>query len=56
MGRDDLIGSGKHQLVPSWQPAGTGERRDGRRGRVRPGTALTQHTGLPPMPHRKPRR
>ena len=56
MGRDDLIGSGKHHLVPSWQPAGTGERRDGRRGRVRPGTALTQHTGLPPMPHRKPRR
>jgi Domain of unknown function (DUF3362) len=24
MGRADLIGSGKHQLVPSWQPAGTG--------------------------------
>jgi uncharacterized radical SAM protein YgiQ len=55
MGRTDLIGSGKHQLVPSWQPAGTGGRREGRRG-PRPGTALTQHTGLPPMPHRKPRR
>jgi hypothetical protein len=50
MGRADLIGSGKHQLVPSWQPAGTGDRREGRRG-PRPGTALTQHTGLPPMPH-----
>jgi uncharacterized radical SAM protein YgiQ len=25
MGRADLIGSGKHQLVPSWQPAGTGK-------------------------------
>ncbi len=24
MGRADLIGSGKHQLVPTWQPAGTG--------------------------------
>jgi radical SAM superfamily enzyme YgiQ (UPF0313 family) len=55
MGRAELIGSGKHQLVPSWQPAGTGGRREGRRG-PRPGAALTQHTGLPPMPHRKPRR
>jgi uncharacterized radical SAM protein YgiQ len=50
MGRADLIGSGKHQLVPSWQPAGTGDLREGRRG-PRPGVALTQHTGLPPMPH-----
>ena len=25
MGRADLIGPGKHQLVPSWQPKGTGE-------------------------------
>jgi uncharacterized radical SAM protein YgiQ len=24
MGRADLIGPGKHQLVPAWQPAGTG--------------------------------
>jgi len=24
MGRADLIGPGKHQLVPNWQPAGTG--------------------------------
>ena len=24
MGRADLIGPGKHQLVPKWQPAGTG--------------------------------
>ena len=55
MGRTDLIGSGKHQLVPSWQPAGTGEQREGRRG-PRPGVSLTQHTGLPPMPHRKPRK
>ncbi|BAO43761.1 YgiQ family radical SAM protein [Thiolapillus brandeum] len=25
MGRADLIGNGKHQLVPNWQPKGTGE-------------------------------
>ncbi len=25
MGRADLIGPGKHQLVPTWQPAGTGK-------------------------------
>src|SRR5262249_22647101 len=61
MDRADLIGSGKHQLVPSWQPAGTGSAgnprnaREGRRG-PRPGIALTQHTGLPPAPHRKPRK
>ncbi len=66
MGRTDLIGSGKHQLVPSWQPAGTGQARaprhssrrgppeeargDGRGSRIQPGVALTQHTGLPPRP------
>jgi uncharacterized radical SAM protein YgiQ len=52
MGRADLIGGGKHQLVPSWQPAGAGrgEDRRGRRGRLQPGVALTQHTGLPPAP------
>jgi len=56
MGRTDLIGSGKHQLVPAWQPVGTGHAREGRRGsrvKVRPGVALTQHTGLPPQPHQK---
>jgi len=25
MGRADLIGPGKHHLVPNWQPAGTGK-------------------------------
>jgi uncharacterized radical SAM protein YgiQ len=51
MGREDLIGNGKDQLVPSWQPAGTGKGGgEGRRKptRPRPGSALTQHTGLPP--------
>ena len=64
MGRADLIGGGKHQLVPSWQPAGTGRpagRTRGARGArgaggaPRPGTALTQHTGLPPQPAPAPR-
>jgi uncharacterized radical SAM protein YgiQ len=33
MGRADLIGPGKHQLVPSWQPAGTGGKGEGLRQR-----------------------
>jgi uncharacterized radical SAM protein YgiQ len=40
MGRADLIGSGKHQLVPSWQPAGTGK--SGGEGRRMPHTARAQ--------------
>ncbi len=37
MGRADLIGSGKHQLVPTWQPAGTGKTGgEGRRMPPRP--------------------
>ena len=51
MGRADLIGNGKHQLVPSWQPAGTGGEHEGRR---RPAQAFrTQHTGLPRTPAAK---
>ena len=34
MGREDLIGNGKHQLVPRWQPKGTGQTPEGRRGRA----------------------
>ena len=52
MGREDLIGNGKRHLVPTYQPAGTGDAGEGRRSqrnaRPRSGTALTQHTGLPP--------
>ena len=44
MGRADLIGSGKHQLIPSYQPAGTGQVQEGHRGGQR---FATQHTGLP---------
>jgi uncharacterized radical SAM protein YgiQ len=70
MGREELIGNGKHHLVPRYQPAGTGHGGEGARHRARPprasrsprpvaqpqpqplrkGTALTQHTGLPPAP------
>src|SRR5690348_7431626 len=63
MGRADLIGNGRHQLVPAYQPAGTGEscegprtRTDARaggpaaRGGQRHGTFRTQHTGLPHTP------
>ena len=31
MGRADLIGNGKKHLIPSWQPAGTGEQGEGKR-------------------------
>ena len=31
MGRADLIGNGKKHLIPSWQPAGTGEKGEGHR-------------------------
>jgi uncharacterized radical SAM protein YgiQ len=50
MGRADLIGSGKHQLVPAYQPSGTGDNAEGRRnvGATRP--FRTQHTGLPTTP------
>jgi uncharacterized radical SAM protein YgiQ len=50
MGRADLIGSGKHQLVPAYQPSGTGDNAEGRRnvGAGRP--FKTQHTGLPTTP------
>jgi uncharacterized radical SAM protein YgiQ len=50
MGRSDLIGGGKHQLVPSWQPRSTTPAHRG--SKVRKGMALTQHTGLPPRKRR----
>ena len=49
MGRADLIGSGRHQLIPAYQPAGTGAPRvGGHGGRAHP--FRTQHTGLPHAP------
>ncbi len=53
MGRADLIGNGKQQLIPSFQPATDGSYQSARRKNSTPVTAakgrlLTQHTGLPP--------
>jgi uncharacterized radical SAM protein YgiQ len=47
MGRADLIGPAKHQLVPAYQPAGTGNRGgEGKRTGRKHGTQsfMTQHT------------
>ncbi|HEY1899404.1 MAG TPA: YgiQ family radical SAM protein [Steroidobacteraceae bacterium] len=50
MGRSDLIGNGKQQLVPAWQPANTGGEQEGRRHATQP--FRTQHTGLPDAPRK----
>ena len=42
MGRADLIGNGRHQLIPAYQPAGTGSAAEGQRPPQRP--FRTQHT------------
>jgi uncharacterized radical SAM protein YgiQ len=45
MGRADLIGNGKHQLVPAYQPAGTGTAAEGQRKSAAPARPFrTQHT------------
>ena len=63
MGRSDLIGNGKHHLIPAYQPkADRGyqsarsknstpaqrQRGRGAAGKIRKGQILSQHTGLPP--------
>ncbi len=62
MGRADLIGNGKKQLIPAWQPKGEGERAtrsfsspmsaQPRSGLMRPGARLAVNT-LPGTPARK---
>jgi uncharacterized radical SAM protein YgiQ len=65
MGRADLIGNGKHQLIPRDQPAGgssalgyvSARRKNStaagsRTSTVTEGRILTQHTGLPPRKHK----
>jgi uncharacterized radical SAM protein YgiQ len=59
MGRADLIGNGKHHLIPAYQPATDGSYTSARRKNSTPapaaparpiakkGRLLTQHTGLP---------
>jgi len=50
MGRGDLIGNAKHQLIPSYQPVGTGKVSEG----TRPAKPFkTRHTGLPQASQRK---
>ena len=52
MGRADLIGNGKHHLIPTFQPLGDGRYSSARKknSTAAPvkGRLLTQHTGLPP--------
>ncbi|WP_076998089.1 YgiQ family radical SAM protein [Variovorax sp. KK3] len=64
MGRADLIGNGKHHLIPTYQPMTDGSYQSARRKNSTPlaakptqamkpvqpakGRILTQHTGLPP--------
>ncbi|MCW5652220.1 YgiQ family radical SAM protein [Hydrogenophaga sp.] len=50
MGRADLIGNGKHHLIPTFQPLSDGGYQSARRKNSTPpkGRMLTQHTGLPP--------
>jgi hypothetical protein len=61
MGRADLIGNGKHHLIPTFQPLGDGAYQSARKKNSTPvvtssgkavapqkGRMLTQHTGLPP--------
>ncbi len=69
MGRADLIGNGRHHLIPTFQPLTDGGYTSARRknstsaGAVPPaaippvrGRVLTQHTGLPPRDNGGPRR
>ena len=56
MGRSDLIGSGKRQLIPAFQPAGTGLKPEGARKPTKYQQFRTQHTGLPPAPQARDRR
>ena len=62
MGRADLVGNGKHHLIPTYQPLGDGGYQSARKKNSTPlspdprlvptkpvkGRMLTQHTGLPP--------
>jgi hypothetical protein len=58
MGRADLIGNGKHHLIPTFQPSTDGSYVSARRKNStvavtrakapQSGQVLTQHTGLPP--------
>ncbi len=58
LGRADLIGNGKHHLIPTYQPSTDGSYTSARRTNSTPskparGRLLTQHTGMPPRPGTK---
>jgi uncharacterized radical SAM protein YgiQ len=55
MGRADLIGNSRDQLIPAYQPPGTGTGAGTRSGTPGAKPFRTQHTGLPrtPAPRRK---
>jgi uncharacterized radical SAM protein YgiQ len=50
MGRADLIGSGREQLIPSYQPRATGGASESHRRPLASRPFRTQHTGLPRAP------
>jgi uncharacterized radical SAM protein YgiQ len=52
LGRADLIGNRRQQLVPAYQPAGSDGAPQGQAAATRP--FRTQHTGLPRTPRGKP--
>jgi hypothetical protein len=53
MGRADLIGPGRHHLVPNWQPAGTGDKGgEGKRLGRKHGYQKFTTKGVPPKPVR----
>ena len=51
MGRSDLIGNGKHHLIPRFQPAGTAGMAEGQR---RPQTGSPQRPSAPVRPSARP--
>ncbi|HUO18735.1 MAG TPA: YgiQ family radical SAM protein [Steroidobacteraceae bacterium] len=55
MGRADLIGNGRRQLIPAYQPAAKGSGSAARRAPPGARPFRTQHTGLPRTPRRPPR-
>ena len=52
MGRSDLIGNGRNQLVPTYQPIGTGRAHEGQR---KPGKSSALPTRARPKMAAKPR-
>jgi uncharacterized radical SAM protein YgiQ len=53
MGRADLIGNGRHQLVPTYQPIGTGQRHEGKRkaSKAGPEPTASAHSAKRAQPH-----